>query len=186
MNEETYRKEPTYIMSKPPTKPFLYHHAIYSGLKLTAQSWGIRASVGKHTISLTTDPGRFLSPLPIIAAITIDGVVKMPFNEDLQRQAIPCLYVTHNVHMIDAALRRDYRMFTTEQIPPEYRYIMKFVTHKDMFIDENEYVVITDGLSLPTDSVIYIHPAKLKRFKAGLSKYSMADIRSLEELTKEI
>lgn len=186
MISEHFTKEPVYIQSKPPSKPFLYHHAIYSGLKLIAESWGIRASPGKQVISLTTDLGRFLSPMPILAAVTVDGVVKMPYSEELQRLAIPCLYHTRSVHLVGVAERRGYKVFKAEEIPPEYRYIMKFVTHGDIFVDENEYAVIATELSLPTGSTIFIHPAKLKRFKSGLHRYAFGDIRSLEELVREV
>lgn len=186
MESEYFTKEVFYIQSKPPTKPFLYHHTHYSGLKLIAQSHGIRPAPGKHVISLTTDPGRFLSPMPIFAAITIDGLVQIPLTDEIQRAAVPCLYHTRNVHLINVARGRGYNVYGVEQIPLEYRYIMKFIGHTDIFIDENEYAVISDGLSLPIESIIYVHPAKLKRFKTGLHKYAMEDIRSLEELVNDV
>lgn len=179
-------RESFYIMSKPPKKPFLYHHSIYGGLKQIANSWGIRASPSKRVVSLTTDPGRFLSPLPIIAAVTVDGVVKMPFTEELREVAIPALYMTHKEELADKAKELGYKVFTKEQLPSEYKYIMRFVTHGDMFIDENEYAVIADHVNVPIGSVMYIAPAKLKRFKAGLGKLAMQDIRSLEELAAEV
>jgi len=175
-----------YIMSKPPKKPFLYHHSVYTGLKQIAHEWAIRASPDKHVVSLTTDPGRFLSPMPILAAVTIDGVIKMPFTEELQQIAIPALYITRSEELTNKAKELGYGVFTSEQLPPEYKYIMRFVTHGDMFVDENEYVVIAEHVNVPVGSVIYIHPAKLKRFKAGLGKFAMQDIRSLEELATEV
>lgn len=177
-----------YIMSKPPREPFLYHHSTYGGLKQIAQEWGIRASPSRHVVSLTTDPGRFLSPVPMLAAVLVDvdGVIKMPFTEELQQVAIPALYMTRKEELADKAKELGYKVFTEEQLPPEYKYIMRFVTHGDMFIDENEYVVIAEHVNVPVGSVMYIHPAKLKRFKAGLLKFAMEDIRSLEELATEV
>lgn len=178
-------KESLYIVSKPPKKPFLYHHSTYSGLKRIAEEWAIRASPGKHVVSLTTDPGRFLSPIPMLAAVTVDGVVKMPFTAELQEVTIPALYRTHKQELADKAREIGYKVFTKEELPLEYKYIMRFVVHSDMFIDENEYVVIADYVNVPTNSTIYVDPKKLKRFKAGLRRFSMEDIRSLEELAVE-
>lgn len=179
-------KEPLYIMSRHPEKPFLYHHSTYTGLKRIAEEWAIRAPPGKHAVSLTTDPGRFLSPLPILAAVTIDGVIKMPFTAELQEVTIPALYRTRSQELADKARELGYKVFTREELPPEYKYIMSFVVHSDLFVDENEYVVIADYVNVPTNSTIYVDPKKLKRFKAGLGRFAMEDIRSLEELAGEV
>lgn len=171
-----------YIKSKPPTAPYLYHHAAYPGLKRIAERWAIEAPSDKQTISLTTDPGRFLSPLPFIIAITVDGVIKMPYDDPFQAIAIPALYQTHNEKLADEARSKSYEVFTKEELPPEYRYIMPFVVHKDVFVNENEYVVIAKYLNVPVASVIYVDPRKITRFKAGLPEHAMQDIRPLTEL----
>lgn len=173
-----------YIMSKPPAEPYLYHHATYTGLKRIAVRWAIEAPPSKDTISLTTDAGRFLSPLPILAVVTIDGVVRMPFTEELQRLAIPALYQSRDQKQVDGARDFGYTVYAEDEVPLEYKYIMKFVVHHSMFVGENEYAVIAKFLNVPVDSTIYIHPAKLKRFKAGLPSLAMEDIRSLEELAR--
>ncbi len=174
------------IQSKPPREPYLYHHALYSGLKRIATRWAIEAPAGKNTISLTTDAGRYLSPLPPLAMFmpTVDGVVKMPFTEDLQRVAIPALYRTHDQDQVDKARGKGFTVYTEDGVPPEYQYIMAFVVHPFMFVDENEYTVIAPHVDMPVNSIIYIDPKKLKRFKAGLPEYAMKDIRSLEELAR--
>lgn len=173
-----------YVKSKPPEQPYLYHHAIYSGLKRIAVRWAIEAPPDKQTISLTTDVGRFLSPLPFVIAVTVDGVVRLPLTDELRSAAIPALYVTYDQEFVDKARGLSYEVYAREQLPPEYKYILKFVTHHQMFISENEYVVIAKYLNLPVDSTIYIHPAKIKRFKAGLPEFGVPDIRSLEELAR--
>jgi len=173
-----------YIKSKPPSTPYLYHHSTYSGLKRIAERWSIEAPPVKQTISLTTDPGRFLSPLPFIAAVTIDGVVKMPYDDTLQAIAIPALYRTHSAELVGEARSKTWEAYAKEELPPEYKYIMPFVVHGDMFIDENEYVVLARHLNAPVTSIIYVHPSKLKRFKAGLSEFAMRNIQSLEELAR--
>lgn len=175
-----------YVKSKLPSQPFLYHHAIYTGLKRIAERWAIEVPSDKQVISLTTDPGRYLSPLPILATIasTVDGVVKIPLTDELRDIAIPALYITRDQELIEKARGFGHEVYAEDQLPPEYKYILKFVTHHAMFISENEYTVISKVLVLPEGSIIYIHPAKLKRFKAGLRPYSMTDIRSLEELAK--
>lgn len=173
-----------YIRSKPPVEPYLYHHATYTGLKRIAIRWAIEAPPGKDTISLTTDAGRFLSPLPILAMVTVDGVVKMPLTEELQRLAIPALYRSHDQRQVDGARDLGYTVYAEDEVPPEYRYIMRFVIHHPMFVGENEYTVIAKYLNVPMGSIIYIYPAKLKRFKAGLPRLAVEDIRSLEELAR--
>jgi len=179
---ETFTPEPFYIMSKPPKEPFLYHHSHYTGLKRIADTWTLEAGRGKHTISLTTDPGRFLSPLPMLADVTIDGIIKMPLDNELSKIAIPALYSTREVYTINRARELGYSVFSKDDVPSEYKYIMRFVTHGVMFIDENEYTVIADRIGVPAYSVIYVHPKKLKRFKSSLGKYSIENVRSLEEL----
>lgn len=179
------RTEPWFIKSKPPTGPYLYHHAHYLGLKKIAQRWAIDAPGDKQTISLTTDVGRYLSPLPIVVVVTVDGVVKVPLTEEVREIAIPALYRTYMQESVDKAEELGYDVYTRETLPSEYRYILRFVVHHQMFLSENEYVVITRHLSLPMDSIIYVHPSKIKRFKAGLGKYSFPNIQSLEDLIGE-
>lgn len=173
-----------YIKSKPPSEPYLYHHAPYTGLKRVAVRWAIEAPASKNTISLTTEAGRFLSPLPFLAAVTVDGVIKMPLTEELQKLAIPALYRSRDLKEVDKARDLGFTVYTEDEVSPEYKYIMGFVVHPFVFVYENEYTVIARQLNVPTGSVIYVHPAKLKRFKAGLPKFAMADIRSLEELAR--
>ncbi len=175
-----------YVKSKPPIGPYLYHHALYGGLKMIAIRWAIEAPLGKNTISLTTDAGRFLSPLPILSGFmpTVDGVVKIPLTEELQGITIPALYRTSDQKQADEARGLGFVVYTSDEVPPEYKYIREFVVHPFMFISENEYTVIAKHVNIPTDSVIYIDPAKLKRFKSGLPKFAMEDIRSLEELAR--
>jgi hypothetical protein len=171
-----------YIKSKPPTEPYLYHHATYYGLKRIAQRWAIEAPADKQTISLTTDAGRFLSPLPFFAAVTVDGVIKMPLTPQLQEIAVPALYFTHKETLAIEARERGYEVYVKEQLPLEYKYILASVVHNEMFIDENEYTVIAKYLNLSTGSIMYIHPAKIKKFKSGL--VYPPEIRSLEELVR--
>lgn len=175
-----------YIKSKPPSEPYLYHHALYSGLKRIAVRWAIEAPAGKNTISLTTDAGRYLSPLPILTGFmaTVDGVVKMPLTEELQMVAIPALYRTRDQEQVDKARDLGFAVYAIDEVPPEYKYIMDLMVHHSMFVTENEYTVIAKHVDVPIGSIIYIDPKKLKRFKAGLPKLAMADIRSLEELAK--
>ena len=177
------QKEPIYIMSKSPTKPFLYHHSTYSSLKRITEMWTIMAKHGKGIISLTTDPGRFLSPVPFMSIITIDGLVEMPYTDKLRDIAIPALYVTHETDTAQRARELGYNVYSKDQLPSEYKYIMKFVTHGRLFISENEYTVLADYLDLPSESTIYIHPKKLKRFKSSLSQFAFVHrVKSLEEL----
>jgi len=180
MQHEEYLDKAVYIQSKPPTGGYLYHHAPYTSLREIATCWGIRPPKGKFVVSLTTDPGRYLSPLPFVIAVTVDGVVRIPYDAEIAAKTVPALYHTREKRIVEAAKARGYNVF--EEPPPEYKYIMKWVTHHVMFVDENEYVYVGEGLSLPPSSEIFIHPRKLKRFQASLPRLAMP-VRSLEELT---
>lgn len=171
-----------YIQSKPPVGPFLYHHAIYTSLKRIAIRWAIEAPAGKDVISLTTDAGRFLSPMPMFSFVTVDGVVKIPLTDEIKQVTVPALYHTHRKELVERARAKGYTVFAENEVPPEYRYIMKWVSHSDMFVNENEYTAIGKSLYLPGGSIMYIHPAKLNRFMKGLPDFAFKEIRSLKEL----
>ena len=174
-------KEWYYIQSFP-AKDYLYHHSYYSALKDIARVWAIRSAPGKYSVSLTTDPGRYLSPLPIIVAVTVDGVVQIPYNEEVRGVTIPCLYRTKKTQLVEEAKARGYGVFVESDLPLEYRYIMRWVVHNDMFVNENEHVAIGPHFSPPSESIIYVHPKKYRRFIKDLGPYTVR-IRSLEELT---
>jgi len=181
-------KEWYYIQSLPPIN-YLYHHSYYSGLKGIAQTWAIRPAPGRLTTSLTTDPGRYLSPLPFLAGVLggigVEGVVRIPYDERMRRLAIPCLYKTNEVELVEQARARNYSVFTDETLPVEYRYIRQWVTQNAMFVNENEYAVIGKYLNLAPGSEVFIDPRKLKRLKTALGPYSMP-VRSLKELAEEL
>lgn len=179
MQTEEFLDKPVYIQSKPPTGGYLYHHSTYTALREIAVCWGIRPSKGKFIVSLTTDLGRYLSPLPFIVAVTVDGVVRIPYDAEIAEKTVPALYHTTSKRLIKIVESRGYTVF--EEPPPEYRYIKKWVTHSAMFIEENEYAYVGEGLGLPEGSEIFIHPRKLKRFQAGLARFAMP-VRSLEEI----
>lgn len=181
IDRDRYTEKPYYIQAKPPKENYLYHHSYYSALKEIANTHIIKAAKGKRVISLTTDVGRYLSPLPIVFAVTIDGVVRIPITEEIRQQAIPALYYTRNVKLIEEAKMRGYNVFNDIPIPLEYKYVAKYVKHPDMFVDENEYAILTDALYLPTGTEVFIHPKKLTRFKTGLRDFALP-VRSLEEL----
>lgn len=181
-------KEWYYIQSLPP-KNYLYHHSYYSGLKGIAQTWSIRVDPGKMTMSLTTDPGRYLSPLPFLTTalggLGVDGVVRIPYNEEMRRIAVPCLYKTREVELVERARAMGYNVFTEETLPVEYRYVRGWVTKNAMFVDENEYSVIGKYINLPSGSEVFVDPRKLKRLLSALGPYSMP-VRSLKELAEEL
>ena len=179
-----FPKQIYYIQSRPPAN-YLYHSSHYAGLKGIAQSWGIRAPMGKQVVSFSTDPGRFMSPLPIFSMITIDGVVRIPYNEEMRALAIPALYKTHRLQLVKEAEGGGSTVFAEDDVPPEYKYIMRFVVHNDMFVNENEYAVVAPHVDLPVGSVVFVDPAKLKRFKASLGPYSV-NVKSLEELAEDL
>ena len=181
-------KEKYYIQSLPP-HGYLYHHSYYSGLKRIAQVWALEAGPGKLTISLTTEAGRYLSPLPFLSSVLggtgVDGVVRIPYDDTMRRVAIPCLYGTKNRELVEQARARNYNVFTEGALPVEYRYIERFVTHNDMFVNENEYTVIGQHLGLGPGTEIFIDPRRLKRLQASLGGFPLR-IRSLNELAEEI
>jgi len=182
-----------YIKSKPPIGQYLYHHSHYYGLKMIANEWVIRAPKDKYTISLTTDAGRYLGPL--VSAIgkvapsfffTVDGLVRIPFTDKVKSVAIPALYIAYDPKLIERARQRGYEVFAESEIPVEYRHIIQFVRRNSLFVDENEYTVIGKWLNLPTDSTLFIDPRKIKRFKSGLGRFAMKDIRPLTDLVGEV
>lgn len=169
-----------YIKSKPPTGPYLYHHSSYTGLRMIAEQHTILPDRSKYRVSLTTDAGRYLSPLPFLMAVTVDGVVRMPFTNNLKQMAIPVLYKTYKQELANEADKIGYEIF--RELPKEYTYITKWVVQNDMFVNENEYVVIGEGVAIPSESEIFIDPKKIKRFVNSLSRYSIRNIYPLTEL----
>lgn len=171
-----------YIKSKPPVEPYLYHHSHYSALLKIARTSAIEARPDKPVISLTTDVGRFLSPLPFIVVVTVDGVIRIPYDETLQRLAVPCLYKTYREELANEAKSKGHEVFFPEP-PPEYRYIMNYAVKNDMFVNENEYLVIAPRLNI-YGSDFYIHPTKLTRFRNSVPEFILPMVHPLEELAK--
>jgi hypothetical protein len=177
-------KQIYYIQSKLPAN-YLYHHSYYASLKRIAQEWAIRAAAGKQAVSLTTDAGRFLSPMPMLSMITIDGVVRLPYTEELRAVAIPAMYKTTNTTTVGRAKNKGFTVYDEQSLPLEYKYVLRYVVHHEMFINENEYAVMAPHLNLTTGSEIFVHPGKLKRLKASVGTFTVP-IRSLKELAEEI
>lgn len=183
-----------YIKSKPPIGQYLYHHSHYYGLKMIANERIIRAPKDKHTISLTTDAGRYLGPLVSAFGrgvapsffLTVDGLVRIPITDNIKNIAIPALYIAYDTELIERARQRSYEVYAEDEIPAEYKHIIPFVRRNSLFVDENEYTVIGKWLNLPTDSTIFIDPRKIKRFKSGLGRFAIEDIRPLTDLVSEV
>lgn len=181
-----FPSEPYYIQSSPPTGGFFYHHSTYKGLKAIAQTRIIKASPQRRVISLTTEAGRYLSPLPFLLAEAVDGVVRIPITQEIEALAIPALYQTRRPELVANARRHGYSVFDRASIPPEYRYILKHIVHNAMFIGEDEYSILEESLAIPQASTVFVHPRYYKRMLNNLDvpiTYALP-IRLLTELAR--
>lgn len=157
------REHYVYVQSLPPKRGMFVHHAPFSALMDIVNRGCLRA--GKHyTVSLTTDPGRYLSPLPLLG-VTVDGFVETPSDPLIQQNTvIPCLYRVFDEDALDAARRSGHNIFAPNEVPPEYRYLLDWVVKNQIFLYENEWMVIGQGLTLGMDFKLYLHPKSYTRF----------------------
>lgn len=157
-NPKTY-----YIQSKPPTRGVFVHHACYTALKkITLNHGSLQEGKPYKGISLTTDPGRFISHIPGFAS-TVDGFIEFPVENLIEENyVLPCLYRTTQ-EIAEAAKGQGYTVF--EEVPPEYKYILRYVVHNDIFLGENEWVHLGPHLNLAwSDYKVYIARKFFKRF----------------------
>jgi hypothetical protein len=161
-----------YIQSSPPKYGNFIHHSYYAALSIIAMRGNLEE--GKKPwrgISLTTDPGRFLSPLPMLGlGSTVDGFVEFEAAPLIAANlVIPCLYRTGNIDLVDAARGKGHIVFAEEEIPEKYKYVLRFVCKNDMFIHENEWLFLGPFLGLENFKV-YIAPKMHKRFVNKMKK----------------
>lgn len=172
------------IQSTPPKNGVFIHHSSYSGLKHIVQGC-LKESKPYKGVSLTTDPGRFLNPLGSIGASifgsSVDGFVVFPAEELIkENMVIPCLYQSYDEDMIKEAEKRGFKIFTDETLPPEYKYILRYVVHNDMFIGENEWRFHGEFLNLKNYK-IYVVNRYYKRLSKMLPKYLAPEIYRLSD-----
>jgi hypothetical protein len=98
LDEERRKTITYYIQAKPPTNGVFVHHSAYTSLKKIVQRHSLKEGKPYKGISLTTDPGRFLSALPMFGP-TVDGFIEIP-SQDL----------------IDNYSRNEWRLFMAIQV----------------------------------------------------------------------
>jgi len=169
-----------YIQSLPPKDGMFVHHSYFAQLKTIfkhgqlVSGWK-PASYGKPlpTISLTTDPGRFLSPLGMVGislGAQVDGFVEFSAQPLLDENlVVPCLYESTDEALIET-VQKTHTIFTIENLPVEYKFILRFVVHRDIFLSENEWVHLGMCLNI-ADYKVYIAAKQYKRFVNAISDY---------------
>lgn len=95
-----------YIESTPPKHGTFVHHSHYTALSMIAIRGSLNEGKPWRGISLTTDPGRFLSAMPMLHGFgcTVDGFVEFDAAPLIQENLVaPCLYRTINTELVDMA-----------------------------------------------------------------------------------
>lgn len=175
-------KQPFYIRATDPKFGRFVHHSDYAGLKGIVLEGALRRCKRKPGICLTTDPGRFTSPLPMLAPATMDGFVEFPVGSLVKDgYAIPCLYATHDPFVVERAREAGHVVYPGEAaLPPEYRYVRRFVTRRDLFVSENEWFVLDEWLNLP-DYKVYVRDNLRKRLVGAVRPAERELILSVRE-----
>ena len=170
-----------YIQSKPPTHGFV-HHACFAALKKIVLTHGtLKEGRPYRGISLTTDPGRFLSHVPGFAA-SVDGFIEFEDQVLLDQGLVfPCLYRA-TAHEAKWARKNGYEVF--ENPPQEYKYLLRFAVKNVIFLRENEWLHLGDHLNLPFDYKVYLNRKLMGRFATATNKiigWKNATLHSLDE-----
>lgn len=171
-----------YIQSTPPQRGVFVHHSHYAGLAGIMQSEGLAASkTGRGTISLTTDPGRFLNHLPMFGGCMVDGFVEFQIDNLIEQgYAIPCVYRTHNPELVEWAKENGHPVFECDKLPPEYKYVLRFVAHNEIFVRENEWAVLDKHLNMP-DYKLYVRSRYYNRMLKRVRPHQKQFVFKLED-----
>jgi hypothetical protein len=159
-------KKPSYfVQSKPPNKGIFVHHATYDALKKIVLGYGYLREGGPYKgISLTVDPGRYLSPMPLFTR-TVDGFITCSAAPLLEQDlVVPCLYRFTDTDVVDMAREKGYRIFAENEIPPEYKYIKDRVIKRPEFANECEWLHMGANLHISDYKVYIFEPKVHKRF----------------------
>ncbi len=158
-----------YIQSRMPANGYLVHHSPYAGLKGIVQTGEIKESRPYKGISFSSVVGGFLNPLSNIGVqifgATVDGFITVPAADLIEQNlVVPCLYRTSDEDLVNAADKAGHKIFGEAYplIPPEYKYIIPYVVHGEMFVDENEWMHFGPRLILPHGSECWVRTRYLK------------------------
>jgi hypothetical protein len=187
----------SYFIQSLPHKGKFYHHANYSALKMIAIQGQLKEGKPYSGISMTTDVGRFLNPLPILGLACVDGYIEFS-AESVEEYAFPVLYRSYDAAIADEAATQGYKVYEKIEksvyderpnpqfppIPPQYQYIMPYCVKNSMFIRENEWKVILPILGL-TDYKVYILPKLYKRMKNSLPPYCQNVLFPMEKRSEK-
>lgn len=172
-----------YYVQSLPYKEKFYHHAIYPALKKIAMHGQLIEGKPYGGISMTTDVGRYTSPLPIFKGICcVDGFVEFPIDV-CGTIAFPVLYRTGDKLSADECAAKGYRVFEEGGIPPEYKHIMPYAVKNFVFLGENEWKVIEPRLFIG-DYKVYIADKQFKRMRNSLPSYQQDVLRRLSQYGK--
>jgi hypothetical protein len=149
-----------YVKALPPSEPYFYHGANYTGLRMIAETHKI---VPNKTISIYRRGRISLTTTIAGAHTTLAGLVRVPRTPGLDKIAIPNFYIARDLLQTYKYKILGYQIF--RDIPNEYSVIWNKIVHNIMFIDENEYTVLADELWLPADSIIYIKRQMIKKLR---------------------
>jgi len=169
-----------YIQSTPPKSGVFVHHSDFKGLRGILNA-GALTGGKKNIISLTTDPGRFLSPLSMFGQVLVDGFIEFPVADLItEGYAIPALYRTYNPDLVEWVKKEGNIVFPAEGLPIEYKWVKRFVCHSELLVRENEWSVLDKHLNLP-DYKVYVHQKMHTKFLKGVRPHEKKNVFKLTD-----
>lgn len=173
-----------YIQSKPPDLGLFFHCSLYAHLKKIAKEhFTLKEGKPYSGISLTIHPGRFSSHMPQLPfGGSMDGFIQMD-SAPLIGDVIPCLYRTSDEELLEQARKQSFQVFAEENLPPEYKYVLRYVVKNAMFVNENEWLYLGQHLAPPVESNynVYVKGRYYNRLVASVREYDRRRIHRLEE-----
>jgi hypothetical protein len=166
-----------YYIQSSPHGDKVYHHAQFTALKKILQTGKLVSGVPWKPISFTTDPGRYLSPIPFFAP-TVDGYVEFQVHPQME-DLIPAIYKSCDEALLESARKHGMEVF--EQMPLQHKYVQRFTLKRDTFVNENEWMILSPEWFFVGNFTVHIVSKFYKRFVKGLDEWDKVHVRVIEK-----
>jgi hypothetical protein len=91
---------------------------------------------------------------------------------------IPVLYKVTDSNIVGQVLEKGRLVFTEATIPLEYKYIKDYVVKNQIFIKEDEWMILAPQFYLGDDVIVYIKSKLFQRFIKGLAASDITKVRA--------